>query len=69
MQSLDRCPECGRGVLSIYKTRRVAHTDRAKRYLKCDRCGETALEIIRAGPPRRRKKNVKKRCTNMVNRF
>lgn len=45
MQNLDRCNECQRGRMRIYKTRTVGSS--RTRFLKCDVCGATGKETFK----------------------
>ena len=46
MRSLDKCPSCPVGFMVTYRTRRFKTRPGGRRYLKCDRCGATGLEVV-----------------------
>jgi len=52
MNSNEPCGACVDGTMRTYCTKRVGHTDLAKRYLRCDLCGATDVEVTHV--PRRR---------------
>ena len=46
MRSLDKCQSCNVGFMVTYRTRRFKTRPGGRRYLKCDHCGITGLEIV-----------------------
>ena len=56
MRSKDPCDRCDTGHMLAYCTRTIAGCEFGKRFLKCNSCGNTGVEIFEQ--PKRRETSV-----------